>query len=222
MHRVFRFRFWWLAVFCSILLSSLAFAGNLIIVRHGLAENNVQKIFNSRLESPPAPLTESGKQQAKKAASEMKEWLTEVSRVRVIHSPLIRTAQTAEIIGQELGLARTQISEDPLLIEVDHGDLEGKPYSACEVYTSDPWDLSAAALYHGESETELVNRMSEFLSNIVHENSEDEDLVIVTHGNPAKYLLRLIDPALEARLPNCGFKVVDRKSVNAITYKDRQ
>jgi broad specificity phosphatase PhoE len=213
MHFSFLFRFWCFTVFSSILSSSFAFAGNLIIVRHGLAENNVQKVFNSRLDSQPAPLTEAGRDQAKKAAAEIKNQLIDKSRARVIHSPLARTAQTAEIIRQDLGLAPSQVSEDPLLIEVDHGDLEGLPYSACEVYTPDPWDLSAADLYHGETEQELERRMANFLSKAMGETSEDEDLVIITHGNPAKYLLRKVDPALETRLPNCGFRVIDRKSI---------
>lgn len=58
------------------------------------------------------PLTEVGRRRAAQIGSWLKEW--EESPELILHSPLVRARQTAEILGRELG-AGIAIQEDNLL-----------------------------------------------------------------------------------------------------------
>lgn len=192
--------------------SSFVSAGKIIIIRHGNAQNNVEDRFNSRLESPPAYLTELGEEQAEKAALELKEIIGDSPII--YFSPLMRTRQTANIIGKSLGLNESQLKEDSALIEVYHGHCEGKKYTECNEFMADAWDLSLAHLFMGETIGELTKRTAEFLERVQKDNPASKDIIVVTHGSPALYLLQHLNPKEYQgfRLINCQFKVIERSS----------
>ena len=71
----------------------------LILMRHGKAEAR-----GSRLNDEERELTEQGRRRVQAAAKGLRRHLPSGSRVYLWASPLARAWQTAEIIGQELGL----------------------------------------------------------------------------------------------------------------------
>jgi broad specificity phosphatase PhoE len=77
-------------------------------VRHGQSTWNLIDRMQGHELSPP--LTELGREQAAAAA----ESLVGAGVVRLLSSPAVRAMQTADIIGERLGL---EVVEDPMLLE---------------------------------------------------------------------------------------------------------
>jgi broad specificity phosphatase PhoE len=77
-------------------------------VRHGQSTWNVVERMQGHELSPP--LTDLGREQAELAA----EALADRGVARVLSSPAVRARQTAQIIGDRLGL---EVVEEPLLLE---------------------------------------------------------------------------------------------------------
>ena len=95
-------------------------------IRHGLAQSNVDNIFNC-INDGSAGLTEEGKGQVMAQLGKLKE----LGITKIIASPIQRTKETAEIISNELGI---EIEYDDALTELYAPDLNGRPIS--EFYTS--------------------------------------------------------------------------------------
>ena len=91
----------------------------LYFIRHAESEANKKRILASRL---PFPLTEEGKEDARRIAGELKE---RVPISRIISSPLLRAKQTAEAFSEAYGVP---ISLDEKLSEQDLGTFAGMSY----------------------------------------------------------------------------------------------
>lgn len=89
----------------------------LFLQRHGQSENNAAKVFTCKRLDPN--LTAHGRRQA----ADLVAFYRDAGVGRVVSSTSRRAAQTAEIIATGLGVPHEQ---DPDLVEVDVGDLEGK------------------------------------------------------------------------------------------------
>lgn len=90
----------------------------LILVRHGETEENVKHILQGHL---PGTLSELGKEQAKKAAEQLRSVAFDVC----VCSDLKRCKDTAEIIFSELGIDSSNILYTKLLRERHWGSLTG-------------------------------------------------------------------------------------------------
>ncbi|MCG2625352.1 histidine phosphatase family protein [Bradyrhizobium sp. WYCCWR 13023] len=97
----------------SPLRPSRSFCG----LRHGATDWNRQGLFQGRTDNP---LNEDGLKQAHEAAS----LLRGVGISRIVASPLVRAAKTAEIIADEIAVP---LSIDASIIELDFGSFEGRP-----------------------------------------------------------------------------------------------
>jgi len=97
----------------SALTPSRSFSG----LRHGATDWNRQGLFQGRTDNP---LNEDGLRQAHEAAS----LLRDVGIGRIVASPLVRAAKTAEIIAGAIAVALTI---DDGIIELDFGSFEGRP-----------------------------------------------------------------------------------------------
>ena len=95
------------------------------IARHGQNEDNVRGILNGHRD---LPLTDLGRQQARRLARHIKD--RELVFDAVYASPLGRAFETAAIVAAELELAEPIIHDD--LIERDFGIMTGKPAADIE------------------------------------------------------------------------------------------
>jgi broad specificity phosphatase PhoE len=86
-------------------------------LRHGATDWNRQGLFQGRTDNP---LNEDGLKQAHEAAS----MLRSAGISRIVASPLVRAAKTAEIIAQAIAVPLTI---DAGIIELDFGSFEGRP-----------------------------------------------------------------------------------------------
>ncbi len=86
-------------------------------LRHGATDWNRQGLFQGRTDNP---LNEDGLRQAHEAA----DMLRGAGISRIVASPLVRAARTAEIIADAIAVPLTI---DAGIIELDFGSFEGRP-----------------------------------------------------------------------------------------------
>lgn len=143
----------------------------LILVRHGETEENIQHILQGHM---PGTLSELGKQQASKAA----EQLRSVSFDACVCSDLKRCKDTADIIFSGLGLDSSGILYTKLLRERHWGSLTG---------------VSVANYPHpempddAESMPALMARTRIFLD-FVRKTYPDQRVLCISHG----FVLRIL------------------------------
>ncbi len=101
------------------------------LVRHGESVGNAENRFQGQADYP---LSEAGRAQARALAA---RWQAEgVTFDHVIASPLSRALETAQIIGNALGLAN--IETDPLWMERDNGKRSGMTWDEVQKHYPDP------------------------------------------------------------------------------------
>jgi len=152
------------------------------LVRHGESTWNELGLIQGH--DNTAQLTPRGRDQARGAA----ESLRGLGFQALVASDLDRARETAEIIGNALGLHTTT---DPLLRERGFGDLEGQPLSELTPSITgidhrimvNP-DASAT---NGESFRDVVARAQLFIKRLLDERPQQRVLV-VTHGGTIRAL----------------------------------
>jgi isoleucyl-tRNA synthetase len=177
------------------------------LVRHGEAENNVQRIIASTLEGSKYGLTDLGKQQAAAAGEELKEELARIGKVaadvRLVVSPIRRTQETAAVIVAALGLTEAQVATDERLREMEFGSYEGQPY--------DSYHRGVGASPSPDVETpEAMSRRMRAAATEFNSRATGIVYVLVSHGDPLWYLMQgaagnpielpatIDDPAMES------------------------
>lgn len=174
-----------------ISMSSYAMPNNLILVRHGQGEHNVQRFHNSNMEHPNyrvANLTKVGIEQIKSTAKEIKKLGFDNSNIDlVLVSPLPRTVQTAEVLLEEGIIKREHIKIEPRLIEVQVGDLEGLRYEAGK----DFWDHSDGHQHGGETDADVMARVSAMIKDLSKQYS-GKNIVLVSHGTPSSEIIKFV------------------------------
>jgi broad specificity phosphatase PhoE len=169
-------------------LSLYSMEQQLIVIRHGEAGNNIEKVYNSNPEHPNYKilnLTEAGILASQKTAMDLIDrGFSNANIVAVLVSPLPRTKQTADILVQQGLVSKDKIILDKRLIEINAGELEGKP-------TFPNWKPSFAKDYHAESEEQVKNRIKEFYDSILDQYPQG-NIIVVTHALASQDLLELV------------------------------
>ena len=196
-------------------------------MRHGQADNNVNRILVGRhLESH---LTEQGKMQVKDTARLLKS----MSISKIYSSPVTRTIETTQIVGEELGL---DYEIDDRLYEIDLGKLAGTNYDEVlnkygnlflSFYMGDDSVLSN----HGvESFTAVKSRVRDLLDQIMTRHS-DHNVLLVTHLDPIKaaisYILDLKPESLyKWHMRNAALTILKQEfktwSISAVNFMGAQ
>lgn len=174
----------------------------LILIRHGTTQGNLEKRFIGTLDVPLAP---QGEELARKVGPTL-------PRVEHIYrSPLMRCRQTAELLWP--GVEMTVIDE---LRESDFGPFEGKNHEELkddplyQAWISQGDHLNFAAMPVGESAQQVVDRVSVGLEKLVGDAAAHgyERVGVVSHGGALMGLLSKYGrPEREYygwMCPNCG------------------
>ncbi len=166
-----------------------------IFMRHGQAENNVSRTLVGRhIESH---LTEQGRNQVIDTAKQLRN----IRIDKIYASPVIRTRETAQIVGSVLGM---DYEVDERLYEIELGKLVGMNY---EEVTTKYGDLFLR--FYSEHDPVLdsfgvepfsaVKRRVKSLLEDVLQKHEDNNVLMVTHLDPIKAALAtLLDLKAEA------------------------
>ena len=170
---------------------TLAFSQNLIVIRHGEAEHNVKGIFSSKIQNAyKYPLTSKGKEQLSAAAVELrnKYGYNDQTISAVYYSPFLRTKESAEVLVEKVGISKSKLIEDVLLVDLDMGFWEeGVEADFFRSYSKGRRvGEICSALYKGESREDLEKRIRIFLERVKKTSSATTgDILVVTHGSPA-------------------------------------
>jgi probable phosphoglycerate mutase len=183
---------------------------SMVLVRHAQTELTAERRFSG---SGDPELTDVGVSESIAIADGLASSGREVSAV--VTSPLRRARQTAEAIGQALGV---QIDVDDGLRETDFGQWEGHTFA--EVQAKWPSELEDwltspdVAPPGGESFAATARRVRRARDRLISAYG-GQTLVVVTHVTPIKLLVRL---ALEAP-PQALYRMhLDPASVSEIDW----
>jgi len=180
----------------------------LYFIRHAESEANKKRILASRL---PFPLTEAGREDARRIAGELKE-IVPVSRI--ISSPLLRAKQTAEAFSAVYGIP---VSFDERLSEQNLGAFSGMSYDEVKLlpdYQPDPllrWDWIPRG--NGESYAMVAERVQNFLDSL---SGEQGHTLIVTHA----VVFRLLRAVLECTLPRYPEKFPNNGEIWKVKFQN--
>lgn len=175
----------------------------IIFIRHGQSYNNVEKILSHDIDK--YPLTNEGKEQAKRVAEELKKIKKKITHLYT--SPVLRAYQTALIIGNELGL--TPIIDERLR-ERRLGSLNNQ-----KIDLNDHWKIK---LYRREIEVKGIESWEELkrrILNFVEEIKGIKGIIIaVSHYDPIRAfvssILNLDDiDAWGLCIPNASMTIAD-------------
>lgn len=167
-------------------VEDLSTASPIYLVRHGQTADTVARRFAGG--SVPGPsLDDHGREQAKRAA----ETLADSGAVAILTSPIVRAAETAQLIADRLGLPMTTEAE---WRECEFGEWEGLRFE--EVVGRFPdevaaWRASTASpAPGGESLDQMTTRITAARDEVL-ERYGGQPVIVVTHSLPIRALIRL-------------------------------
>ena len=157
-----------------------------VLVRHGQTPLTVSKAYSGSSEPGPS-LTDLGRAQAGRAAELVHRvgrdlWGDVPYPSQLIASPMVRTQETAEVIGSRLGL---EVTTEPLVAECDFGAWQG--LTAAEIEARWPGELrrwhedASVRAPGGESIEDVGNRMRAGLA-AIRDAGVDRTVVVVSHS----------------------------------------
>jgi probable phosphoglycerate mutase len=154
----------------------------LLLARHGETSSNSSGLIQGHSD---VPLNDTGHIQAQKLALRL-----ENEEIDILYSSILQRAiQTANYISQK---TKIPVIQDSKLTERCYGILEGKSVEHYEKTLAE----SGQARHefkpsHGESLTELENRISLFLSQMLKLHS-NKSVLIVAHQGTIKMILKIL------------------------------
>lgn len=167
-----------------------------ILLRHGEVDNP-KKIFYGR--SLNIPLNDVGVKQIQIAAEKLAKLPLKITSIYA--SPLLRTIQTAKIIGKKLNLV---INKEVDFMDVNIPALVGKPISIRkELHTQGKDEYEGTWVTKGhEKRSDIQKRVLSAFQKILEKDKTGIPLII-SHGDPLICLLySLFNP--DKRLPKIG------------------
>jgi probable phosphoglycerate mutase len=151
-------------------------ATNLILVRHGETDWNLERRWQGHADPG---LNDTGRRQAVELAARF----ASTSVDALYSSDLARARETADVIGESLGLP---VSLDPRLREVDVGEWSGLTTAEIELRHPDGLERrrrGGTGWTNGESYEAMGERVLEALRAIASSHPAGR-VVVVTHGGP--------------------------------------
>ncbi len=149
------------------------------LVRHGETTGNSAQRY---LGATDVPLSDVGRSQVRRLVP----LLAERDFGALVHSPLSRAAESARILLDGLRSPPDVVEVEPLLREVDFGDLEG--HTAEEIAAAHPewygeWQVGSAEAYPGgESLAGFAARIAGGIDHVTARHPECDLLVVVHRG----------------------------------------
>jgi len=156
----------------------------IVVVRHGRTGANAGGLLLGRADPP---LDAEGERQA--AALGVACGSLDVARI--VTSPLARCRRTAEAIaaaasGSASGPATVPVEVDERWIELDYGDLDGRPIRDVPAATWAAWRADVAWTPEGGESLAALGARVRSACDSLAEEARDRDVVVVTHVSPVK------------------------------------
>lgn len=158
----------------------------IILARHGEAQHNVEWIYSGKHDNPHS-LTKEGEGHVQETAQNLPDFDV------LVHSPFVRTKETADIIIKETGF-KGKVLVDERVKEADFGTLEGKKLIGRKTRL-------VGDVYKGEKLEDMRDRVEDFVQE-VQEKYAGKTVVVVTHGDVFSLMHMVLNdiPASEKEL----------------------
>ncbi len=185
----------------------------LVLVRHGVTDHTTRKLFSGGLTSSNPSLNDEGRAQVRTTG----EWLTPLREQidAVIASPVRRTHESAEILGEILGHG---VELDEALAEMEFGTWDGLTFADVQEQFPDELSDWLGNLEHapggGESFRTVAERVLLGRDRILQEYA-GKTVLVVSHVTPIK---TLVADALGAPLEALFRMELSPASVTVISY----
>jgi ribonuclease H / adenosylcobalamin/alpha-ribazole phosphatase len=185
----------------------------LILVRHGVTAHTAEKRFSGGLGSSNPGLTDEGRDQVRATAEWLKPIADDVDVV--VSSPVRRTLESAEIVGEVLG---HPLEVEEGFAEMEFGTWDGLTFAEVAEQYKDEMDLWLGSLDHapggGESFRAVEKRVLAARDRVVSAHS-GKTIVVMSHVTPIK---TLVAHALDAPLLSVYRMELAPASVSVLTY----
>ena len=185
----------------------------LILVRHGVTAHTSEKRFSGGLGSSNPGLTDEGRDQVRATAEWLKPIATDVDVV--VSSPVRRTLESAEILGDVLG---HPVEVEDGFAEMEFGTWDGLTFAEVAEQYKDEMDVWLGSLDHapggGESFRAVEKRVLAARDRVIAEHT-GKTIVVVSHVTPIK---TLVAHALDAPLLSVYRMELAPASVTVLTY----
>lgn len=150
---------------------------NLYLIRHGESVGNTKRGFLSG-RSDPEGLTSSGRAQVIRRAWDLQD----VGIGLIVTSPVVRAAESADIIGR---LLQVPVYSLPAFSELDHGEFEGYYWWEMKEkfagMKTGPWEDYETPYPGGESFRDLSTRVKEGMETLMQKPEDIQSTAIVAH-----------------------------------------
>lgn len=172
---------------------------NLIIIRHGQSEWNLENRFTG---STDIELTPTGEIEAQNAGRLIKKYPLDEAYTSVLK----RAIHTLTIVLKEIDQISLPVTKTPALNERSYGDLQGldklemvKKYGEAQVLS---WRRSYDIIPpHGESLKETYERVVPYyLKEIEPKLKAGKNILIVAHGNSLRALMMYLEKISEQKI----------------------
>ena len=177
-----------------------------ILTRHAHSTLNVEGRVNGD-PSVPVPLTEQGREEARR----LSEQLANVPIDMCVHTRFARTRETADEIlrGRSIPFV-----EEPLLDDIDVGDLEGKTIAEYRAWKRD--HRRSDPFPGGESLDDVARRYARAFTGLLART--EATILVVCHEIPVRYALNAASGSGELdapahRIPNATPYLFDEESL---------
>ena len=161
---------------------------NYFIMRHGQALFNARNIIDSHGDESNH-LTEIGIGEIRESISKFKKQNPKIDLI--IHSPFIRTTETANFSAELLGVDKANVIANPLIKEIDTGIFHKKDPKIYHDYFSSLEEKFTKTPPEGENLSDLKKRMMQFMEE-TESQYKNKTILIISH----EYPLWILDTAL--------------------------
>lgn len=154
----------------------------IIMLRHGQSEANLDQTIYDRIPDYRIPLTELGVDQAKQAGEAIRKQLNG-EKVCIYVSPYLRAYQTLEALGLEQNIDR--IFEEPRLREQDWANFQNPADIAEQKELRNAYGHFFYRFRDGESGSDVYDRISSFLETLYRHWARPDyapNTLLITHG----------------------------------------
>lgn len=151
-------------------------------MRHGQAKSNVKAMCSCWPEKFKNPLTILGKELVRESAEKLKAKLDLEGQVidLIFVSPLLRTQQTAKIVGKILGAS---FKTDRRLREIGFGKFNGKHLEAMWKSFKHEEERINKGADGGETYVKILDRMMGVIKDI-EKKYKDRNVMLISHEGP--------------------------------------
>lgn len=185
----------------------------IILLRHAESLGNVDELAYTRIPDHALPLTETGRDQARRAGPALAR-LLDGDRAAVYVSPYLRTKETLRLL--DIGDACERIVPEPRLREQDWGNLQDPRDQEVQRQRRHEFGHFFYRLPFGESGADVDDRVAAFLSELATRGERHpETVLIVSHGLTIRLLCRrLFGWSIDlfeslSNLETCEYRVVE-------------